>query len=94
MVVILLAKLLGRRRTLCANYVLADTQLQMDQPDLFTANQVIHLRPLAGADVVDRLRAANGFVARHYPNSETRTATVYDLLPALSSSESTVVSRK
>jgi hypothetical protein len=66
--VILLAKLLGRRRTLCANYVLSDTQLQMDQQDLFTASQIIHLKPLVGSEVYDRLVTLNPFVARVYPN--------------------------
>jgi hypothetical protein len=66
--VILLAKLLGRRRTLCANYVLSDTQLQMNQQDLFTASQIIHLKPLVGDAVYDRMLAVNPFVARFYPN--------------------------
>ena len=66
--VILLAKLLGRRRTLCANYVLSDTQLRMDQQDLFTASQIIHLKPLVGVEVYDRLVAVNPFVTRLYPN--------------------------
>jgi hypothetical protein len=67
-VVILLAKLLGRRRTLCANYVLSDARLAMDQQDLFTASQIIHLKPLVGIDVYDRLVAVNPFVTRLYPN--------------------------
>jgi hypothetical protein len=55
----------------CANFLVADTHLAVDQPDLFTANQVIHLQPLAGAEMIDRFRAANPFVARCYPNSAT-----------------------
>jgi hypothetical protein len=43
--VLLLAKLLHRRRAVCANFILADSHLVLEQPDLFTANQVIHLRP-------------------------------------------------
>jgi hypothetical protein len=66
---LLLTKLLRRRRIICANFVLADSHLTVDQPDLFTANQVIHLRPLAGGELIDRFRAANPFVARCYPNS-------------------------
>jgi hypothetical protein len=72
---LLLTKLLRRRRTICANFVLADSHLTVDQQDLFTANQVIHLRPLIGADLLERFRAANAFVARCYPNSrEPKTA--------------------
>jgi hypothetical protein len=66
--VIVLAKLLRRRRTLCANYVLSDTQLRMDQKDLFTASQIIHLKPLVGFEVYGRLVALNPFVAQLYPN--------------------------
>jgi len=66
---LLLSKLLRRRRTICANFVLADSHLTVEQQDLFTANQVIHLRPLIGEDMIARFRAANPFVARFYPNS-------------------------
>jgi hypothetical protein len=66
--VIVLAKLLRRRQTLCANFVLADTALALTQQDLFTASQVIHLKPLVGAETYGKLLAANPFVTRLYPN--------------------------
>jgi hypothetical protein len=69
---LVLMKLLRRRRTICANFVIADSHLTVDQQDLFTANQVIHLRPLIGGHLTERLRAANPFVARCYPNSGAR----------------------
>ena len=69
---LVLTKLLRRRRTVCANFVVADSHLALDQQDLFTANQVIHLRPLIGGEVIDVFRAANPFVARCYPNSHKR----------------------
>jgi hypothetical protein len=64
----LLAKLLRRRDITCANFVVADTHLALDQPDLFTANQVAHLRPLTGASILRGFVDANRFVATHYPN--------------------------
>jgi hypothetical protein len=67
--VLLLTKVMGRRRVICANFILADTHLTLDQQDLFTANQVIHLKPLVGADALEELVAANPFVARFYPNA-------------------------
>jgi hypothetical protein len=70
--VLVLAKLLRRRRIVCANFILADTHLALDQQDLFTANQVIHLRPLIGSDLLDEFTAANPFVAECYPNSAVR----------------------
>jgi hypothetical protein len=66
---LVLTKLLRRRRTICANFLLSDAHLTVDQQDLFTANQVIHLQPLVGAELIDRFHAANPFVARYYPNS-------------------------
>jgi hypothetical protein len=66
--VLILAKLMRRRRIVCANFVMADSQLALEQQDLFTANQVIHLKPLVGGDLFRELLAANPFVARFYPN--------------------------
>lgn len=65
---ILLAKLLGRRRTLCANFIVADTALTFEPRDLFTASQVIHLRPMTGHAVFREILAANPFVRELYPN--------------------------
>lgn len=70
---LLLAKLLRRRRVVCANFVLADSHLTIDEQDLFSANQAIHLRPLVGAPTLARFLAANPFVARIYPNASAET---------------------
>ena len=44
---LLLTKMLGYRRMVCCNLVLSETRLKIDQEDLFTANQIGHLKPLA-----------------------------------------------
>jgi hypothetical protein len=67
--VLLLTKFLGRRRIVCANLILADSRLALEQQDLFTANQVIHLKPLIGEELLDDFLAANPFVRRFYPNA-------------------------
>jgi hypothetical protein len=72
--VLLLAKLLQRRRVVCANFVVADSHLALEQQDLFTANQVIHLRPLVGAEILEAFTAANPFVKRTYPNATCASA--------------------
>jgi hypothetical protein len=69
--VLVLSKLLRRRRVVCANFIIADSHLRLEQQDLFTANQVIHLKPLIGAEVWRAFIAANPFVARFYPNAAT-----------------------
>jgi hypothetical protein len=66
---LVLTRLLRRRRIVCANFVLADSHLVLEPQDLFTANQLLHLKPLIGADVLDSFLAANPFVTRVYPNA-------------------------
>jgi hypothetical protein len=66
--VVLLARLLGRRRTVCANFVVADSRLALEQQDLFTASQMVHLKPLIGRDLFFDFIEANPFVRRFYPN--------------------------
>jgi len=66
--VVLLAKLLGRRRILCANYIVSDQALAFDSDDLFTASQIVNLKPLTGTETYQRLLAANPYVRRFYPN--------------------------
>lgn len=66
--VVLIAKLLRRRQTTCANFVLADSALALNQQDLFTASQIIHLKPFVGQETYRRFVAANPFVSRFYPN--------------------------
>jgi len=72
--VVLLTKVLRRRRVVCPNLVLSDARLALEQRDIFTANQVIHLKPLIGADVLDEFLAANSFVSRIYPNARGAAA--------------------
>ncbi len=67
-IVILLSKLLRRRSTLCANLVVADTSLAFSPADLFTASQIVGLRPVTGGDVMHRVLAANSCVREHFPN--------------------------
>jgi hypothetical protein len=77
---ILLTRLLGVRRVMCANFVMSDAHLGIEQQDLFTANQVLHLKPLFGPEVLEGLVAANPFVKRFYPNYSAERATAF-LMP-------------
>jgi hypothetical protein len=70
---ILLTRLLGVRTVMCANFVMSDEHLAIEQQDLFTANQVLHLKPLVGETVLEGFVAANPFVKRFYPNRPDRT---------------------
>lgn len=67
--VIVLARLMRRRRTLCANLVVADSALAVESgQDLFTASQIVHLRPLLGGSTYLRFLEANPFVRGFYRN--------------------------
>jgi hypothetical protein len=78
---VVLAKLLRRRRIVCANFVVADTRLVLEQQDLFAASQVIHLKPLIGRDVFRELLDRNPFVFRFYPNFHAADAATLTLPP-------------
>lgn len=69
-VLLVIARLFGWRRRLCLNYVIAEDALRVEPGDLFTANQIIHLRPILGDDVFARFVDANPFVREIYPNFE------------------------
>ena len=69
LLLVVLAKLMGRRRVVCANFLLADSQLTLDQHDLYPASQVLHLRPVIGADTQARFLEANPFVHEWFPNA-------------------------
>jgi hypothetical protein len=55
------------------NYVISEDQLAVAPDDLFSANQIVHLRPLTGAKVYEQFIAANAFVRFYYPNFRART---------------------
>jgi len=69
-ITLLLAKLLGWRRRLCLNYVVSEQALTIEPADLFSANQIIHLRPTSGHEVFARFVRTNSFVRVFYPNFE------------------------
>ncbi len=67
--ILLVSRLLGSRQMVCFNYLVADTHLALQERDLFSANQLIHLRPLTGKEWMKRLRTSNKWVEDIYPNS-------------------------
>lgn len=77
--VVMLSKLLGRRRVVCLNFVVSDTELAVEQRDLFSANQIIHLRPVAGLDAYREFLDANPFVKRWYPNFDPDRAATFEV---------------
>jgi len=67
---VVLAKLLGWRKRVCMNYVVSERALSIEPQDLFSANQIIHLRPVSGQAVFEHFVKSNAFVRSIYPNFE------------------------
>lgn len=64
----LLSKLFGLRRALCLNYTLDEAALQLPERDLFTAAELVGMRPLAGRPAYLRLIESNLWLASRFPN--------------------------
>jgi hypothetical protein len=72
LVLTVLSRLLGVRRTLCLNYIVDEAALCLPEQDVFTAAEVVGLRPLAGRDAYRRLVDVNGWAAGLFPNFRAR----------------------
>lgn len=68
--VLVISRLLGWRKRMCLNYVISERAMAIEPADLFSANQIIHLRPIVGHDVFNRFLDSNPFVSAWYPNFE------------------------
>jgi hypothetical protein len=79
---VILSRLMRRRKAVCANFLLADSHLVLDQPDLYTASQVLHLRPVIGAETQARFIEANPFVREWFPNADGAPPVEFPLPPA------------
>ena len=75
---LLLAKLLGRRKMVCFNFILSDRRLELERKDLFNANQIIHLQPVIGEEIYRRFVELNSFVSDFYPNFEMTSNNLID----------------
>jgi hypothetical protein len=71
---LLVARLFGWRKRLCLNYVVSERALMVGPADLFSANQIVHLRPVTGGATYRLFLDANRFVERFYPNFRPRPA--------------------
>jgi hypothetical protein len=77
----ILSKLAGKRRTLCLNYIVDEDALQLPERDVFTAAELVGIRPLAGAAGYRAFLAANAWAASSHPNFFTEGPKVPAGLP-------------
>ena len=68
LVLLALIGALGRRRTLRLNYVVDEDGTSLPERDLFTAAEIVGLRPLAGGPGYLQFVEANAWVAERFPN--------------------------
>ena len=62
---------LARRRGvhLCPNYILSERSLELGEPSLFTAHELVQMVPLYGSRPYRRLLDTNAWVADYLPNA-------------------------
>lgn len=70
--IIVLSRLLRTRHLYCANYLVDANHLAFAARDLYTANQLIHLRPLERSAIVTPLWNENRWIETHFPNARPR----------------------
>jgi glycosyltransferase involved in cell wall biosynthesis len=68
LLVFLLSKLAGLRRSLCVNYAVDEDALALPERTLYTAAELAGLRPLAGREAYLRLIRANAWIGERFPN--------------------------
>jgi len=67
--VAILSRLLGVRRTVCANYILDEEATAIAERDFYTAHQLTHLRPLVGGDTHRAFVEANPWARAFFPSA-------------------------
>jgi alpha-1,3-rhamnosyl/mannosyltransferase len=70
----LLLKLIGKRRVICLNCLVDLDHLRIDDRDFFVAHQIAFLRPLSGAEHLQKFLAANAWISAHLPQCRFRSA--------------------
>jgi hypothetical protein len=69
---VMLSRLLGVRRTLCLNYVVDEKALALPERDVFTAAEIVGLRPRAGGEGYRAFVRANEGLLAAFPNFRAR----------------------
>lgn len=64
----LLSKWAGLRRSLCLNYIVDASAVALPEHDLFTASEIVGMKPLAGCEAYRRFVHANAWVCGLFPN--------------------------
>lgn len=69
LIIHLVSLIFRARKILCVNYFVDEKAIQIElQRDLFTAHQIIALKPFKNADYLRYFLSSNDWVKKHYPN--------------------------
>jgi hypothetical protein len=74
-----LAQVFGAR--LCPNYLITTRALGVEQRNLYTARELVQMRPLHGRAVAAGLRDANRWSHRYLPNADLEVDPTSDAMP-------------
>lgn len=58
------------RNELCANYLIDEKSILIEEQDLYTAHQIISLKPFINSDYLDYFFTKNQWVKNYFPNFE------------------------
>jgi predicted nucleotidyltransferase len=61
--------LLNSRKYFCLNYFIDTSNLEIEEKNIFTATEVVTLKPIYDSGVYQQFRAANTWVEQYIPNS-------------------------
>jgi hypothetical protein len=69
--VILLVRLAARSGVvICPNYFLSERALELEERNLFTAHELVQMRPVAGLQTYQKLRQLNRWTVEFLPNAD------------------------
>jgi hypothetical protein len=60
----------GQEASLCPNFLITENALALEDRDLFTAQELVRMIPIAGFETYDKIRAANAWTDDFLPNAQ------------------------
>ena len=72
--------LLNSRKYFCLNYFVAEGMLAIEERNLFTATEIITMRPALGRNLYELFLEKNQWVKKYYPNFTSRSEFAQELV--------------
>ncbi len=65
--------LFNTRKHFCANYIIDENHLEIDEKNRFTATEIVSMIPTYGYETYIKLKKSNSWVNDYFPNHKTQT---------------------